>query len=251
LQKSLSDGHSTSGSAGTGLGAVQRNSDVFGVSSALGKGTAVFARVRLKGYPAQGGYVVANVTDPYPGETTCGDGWAVKRNAEAFAVILADGSGHGPLACAAADRAKAIFAEQVGGPIDQVAERIHRALAPTRGAAIAIAEIHPGSEGAQGRVNFVGIGNISAALLDGGNVRRMISHNGTAGHLAPRIRMFQYPCSQAPTIVMHSDGLSSRWNLDEYAGLAAAHPSLISGILYRDYRRGRDDATIVTVRGNF
>ena len=157
---------------------------------------------------------------------------------------MADGSGHGPEAHKAARRSIEIFRERAGWTVEQLAQAIDRALGATRGAAIAVAEIDPGG----GRVNFVGIGNISAALLDQGLVRRMVSNNGTAGHLAPRIRAFQYPFRGPPTVILHSDGLSARWDLSEYPGLITAHPSLIAAVLYRDFRRGRDDASIVVVR---
>ena len=51
-------------------------------------------------------------------------------------------------------------------------------------------------------------------------------------------------------MILHSDGLTARWDLGAYPGLIGAHPSLIAGILYRDYRRGRDDASVVAVRRN-
>jgi hypothetical protein len=76
----------------------------------------------------------------------------------------------------------------------------------------------------------------------------MLSHNGIAGYVAPRIRAFQYPYLGEPTVILHSDGLMARWDLNEYPGLTRAHPSLIAGILYRDFRRDRDDASIVAVR---
>jgi hypothetical protein len=76
----------------------------------------------------------------------------------------------------------------------------------------------------------------------------MVSHNGTAGHLAPRIREFTYPFTGKPLVILHSDGLSTKWGLADYPGLAASHPSLIAGVLFRDHRRGRDDATVVAVR---
>ena len=50
---------------------------------------------------------------------------------------------------------------------------------------------------------------------------------------------------------MHSDGLATQWQLDRYPGLAARHPSVIAGVLYRDFRRERDDVTVLvaTERG--
>jgi len=247
LNKALADGHSTSGTAGTGLGAIRRSADVFAVSSRGGRGTAVLARLKPEG-PAtvEGGYLIAGLCAPYPGETVCGDGWAIGASAARIAVLMADGSGHGPEAHKAALRAIEIFRAQTDRGVEPVAQAIDRALAVTRGAAVAVAEIDPAS----GQVNFVGIGNISAALIDQGSVRRMISNNGTAGHIAPRIRAFQYPFRHETTVIMHSDGLTPRWDLNDYPGLIAAHPSLIAGILYRDFRRGRDDASIVVVRSN-
>jgi hypothetical protein len=49
-------------------------------------------------------------------------------------------------------------------------------------------------------------------------------------------------------LIMHSDGVATRWNLEQYAGLASRHPALIAGVLYRDFTRGRDDATILVMR---
>jgi anti-sigma regulatory factor (Ser/Thr protein kinase) len=246
IQKSLADGHSTTGTAGSGLGSIQRNADVFGINSQTNRGTAVLARIRKKADHVTTGYLASVVNAPYPGEVVSGDGWAVKAVPHKVLALLADGSGHGQLAHAAAQRAIETFSERAGGSLVNVATSIHRALGATRGAAIAIAEIDPKERA----VSFVGIGNISAALVDGGTVRRMASHNGTAGHVAPRIHVFQYPFKDMPTIIMHSDGLTGRWDLTEYPGLLSAHPSLISAVLYRDYRRGRDDASVVTVRSN-
>ena len=47
---------------------------------------------------------------------------------------------------------------------------------------------------------------------------------------------------------MHSDGLMTRWNLQAYPGLLQRHPSLIAGVLYRDFVRGRDDVTVLTAK---
>ena len=72
----------------------------------------------------------------------------------------------------------------------------------------------------------------------------MVSMAGTAGFNTRKIRTFDYPFSHG-LIVLHSDGLASSWTVDRYPNLAALHPSLIAAILYRDFTRVRDDATVL------
>jgi hypothetical protein len=58
-----------------------------------------------------------------------------------------------------------------------------------------------------------------------------------------------YPWGTRALLIVHSDGLGTHWQLDKYAGLAAHRPSVIAGVLYRDFTRGRDDVTVLAVRG--
>ena len=39
-----------------------------------------------------------------------------------------------------------------------------------------------------------------------------------------------------------------RWDLPSYSGLLARHPAVIGGALLRDFRRQRDDASVVVVK---
>jgi hypothetical protein len=120
----------------------------------------------------------------------------------------------------------------------------HAGLRSTRGGALAVADVDLG----RGLVRFCGLGNISAAIVANGVVRRLVSQNGTAGHSAARIDEFSYPWPSGGLLVLHSDGLGTHWDLDRYPGLARRHPGLIAGVLYRDFTRGRDDATVIVAR---
>ncbi len=244
VPRSMEDGYSTAGSPGTGLGAIRRQADQFEVFSRPGLGTAILARIAA-GKPGKAAApLVGAVLAPYPGETACGDAWAFGLATGKPTLMAVDGSGHGVLAADAAAIAVRVFHDRLGDNPTLLVEDIHRALAPTRGAAVAVAQVDRAGK----VVRYVGIGNISGAILTGGEVRRMVSHNGTAGHIAPRIREFTYPYSAGAAILLHSDGLSNRWDMAHYPGLAASHPSLVAGVLYRDHRRGRDDASVVVMR---
>jgi hypothetical protein len=184
------------------------------------------------------------VVAPYPGETECGDAWAFATPDVGETVLVADGSGHGMLAARASERAVEAFVENTRCDTPALAVTLHRALASTRGAAIGLARV----DWRHRQIRFVGIGNIAGSVLSGGNVKRMVSHNGTAGHIAPRIAEFTYPFEGRPLLILHSDGLGTRWEISAYPGLSQLHPSLIAGVLYRDHRRGRDDASVVVLR---
>jgi anti-sigma regulatory factor (Ser/Thr protein kinase) len=245
MAKALRDGFSTAGSPGNGMGVMQNQTDQFEVFSRAGSGTAVVARIAAAASPPpQATPLIGAVVVPYPGETVCGDAWAFGAPNGKPTLLMVDGSGHGSQAEAAAKVAVQSFNDQLRENITVLVEEMHRALAPTRGAAVAVAQY----DRAQGIVRYVGVGNISGAAVSGAEVRRMVTHNGTAGHVAPRIREFDYPFAGGGTILLHTDGLSARWDLGQYPGLSMSHPSLLAGILYRDHRRGRDDASIVAMR---
>jgi len=240
----MQDGYSTAGSPGSGLGAIARLADAVQIYTRAGQGCAVMARF-VEG-PARGVRPMLGVAiAPYPGERVCGDNWSWNASSNGPTIMLVDGSGHGVEAARAAETAVRTFSENADAACEVVVERIHRALAPTRGGAVAVTRI----DAAAGVVRFVGVGNISAVLVNAGKARHMVSHNGTAGHVAPRIREFTYDFTGEPMVILHSDGLTSRWNLAAYPGLAGEHPSLVAGVLLRDHRRGRDDAAVVVMRG--
>ena len=244
VERCIADGYSTAGSPGNGLGAIVRQSDHVRIYSRPGRGTVLSARfvMQKSGPPPQ--MRVGAALAPYPGELVSGDNWAIGEAQDSRILLAVDGSGHGVEAARAADTAVRVFQDHVNDPCERLAERLHRALTPTRGAAIAIARVDPAAR----LVRYVGIGNINGVLAADGTTRHMISYNGTAGHLAPRIREMTYPFAATPTVILHSDGLTPRWDLAAYPGLAAQHPSLIAGVLLRDFRRGRDDALVVAMQ---
>ena len=159
-------------------------------------------------------------------------------------ILVSDGLGHGVLAAAASEVAVAVFRRHAALAPPDLLELVHRALHATRGAAVAVAEI----DRSRRVVRFAGIGNIAGTILADGKTRSLVSHHGTAGHDARRFQEFTYPWPAGATLVLHSDGLISHWTLDRHPGLAARHPMLVAGILYRDFRRGRDDTTVVVFR---
>jgi anti-sigma regulatory factor (Ser/Thr protein kinase) len=244
LAASLRDGHSTAGTRGEGLGAVRRLAHEFDAYSGP-KGSVVMARVWAGGAPA-GPLEIGAACQPLPNEYACGDAWACSATASRTRLLVVDGLGHGPLAARAAQVALEAFAgtDAAPGP-EAVVHALHAALRPTRGAALAVAELDMVSR----TLRFCGVGNIGGLLQDpAGAARGLVSHNGIGGHEARRIQEFSARWPSGGILVLHSDGITSHWTLKGESGLRARHAGVIAGVLFRDFRRVSDDATVVVLR---
>ena len=245
VAESRVDGVSRSGSAGTGLGAIARMADEHDIYSQPGRGTAVLARIwrSRPGTAPRTRLSVGGVSVAKPGESTCGDGWGVMKHASGAVIIVADGLGHGPEAAEAAREAIRIFQTHSKEGAAAVLRVVHDALRSTRGAAVAVADVDCDS----GMVTFSGIGNIAGAVL-AADRRNMVSQNGTLGHTVRTISEFTYAWVPDALVILNSDGLQSQWSLNAYPGIAVRDPSLVAAVLYRDFNRGRDDATVVVAK---
>lgn len=161
---------------------------------------------------------------------------------------MADGLGHGIIAAAAAQPAIAAVQQAQGKQSASELLRVaHEATKSTRGAAfgVAVLDTHVGL------VQFSGVGNIAAVVLSGDERRHLVTHNGILGHDCKSITAFSQPWRKNALLLLHSDGIGSHWDFDRYPGLLSRDPSLIAGILYRDFTRGRDDTTVVVVKDSF
>ena len=240
------DGYSTSGTLGHGLGAVRRQSDDCWIYTQP-TGTVIAATVRREqpAPPPRAPLDIGAVCVSMPGEEICGDAWTWRLREDRLAVLVADGLGHGLGAHDAARQALLTFGEEPETAPPAMLERVHTALRPTRGAAVAILAV----DLERGLARYSGLGNIAAAILrEDGSRQNLVSQNGIAGHAARRFQEFSYPVPPRSVIVLHSDGLGTHWNVAGYPGLLTRHPSLIAGVLYRDSSRRRDDVTVVVVR---
>jgi anti-sigma regulatory factor (Ser/Thr protein kinase) len=246
VAQAMTDGFSTAGTPGGGLGAMKRIATHFEVFTGRG-GTIVLLELGEappEDVPLEEGLPLAGLVAPYPGEKLSGDGWACHADAERTVVLLADGIGHGREAHDAAEEAIASFRDHASLPPGEILSYLNDALRKTRGAVAAVAEILP----AQRQVTYAGVGNISCVLLAAGKSRSLVSHNGTLGLTARKIQEFHADWPPDGVLVLHSDGVQTRWDLSAYSGLLARHSAVIAGALLRDFRRQRDDASVVVVK---
>ena len=247
----MRDGYSTAGSPGTGLGAVRRAAGFFDVFALENRGTTVLCRImdeapRPPLLHAPPRITVGGVCLPKPGEDAVGDAWTATLTRDVATISVADGLGHGIAASTASAAAVRIFAERSDLDIERLMHEAHGALRPTRGAAVGIARIHLSA----GRLDFTGVGNIAGTIAEDDRARRVVSLNGIVGHEMRKVQTFSYPWTASSVLVLQSDGIGTSWNAASYPGLLQHDPALIAAVIYRDFCRGNDDATVVVAKAS-
>lgn len=284
VRAALADGHSTAGTPGTGLGAIRRQSNQLSIYSQPGAGTVLRALVQKGGAhfnpprapaPGAGGPEIGAVCVPYPGEEVSGDGWQAEADESGISLAVADGLGHGAEAHAAAVAALDVLRRRSGLMPAALMELTHAALRATRGAALALVRLDLRRNG----LTFCGTGNISAVAFGMGKPNtamsaasaasvastsrlaepapiqperdsyQIVSRNGIVGHTMRGTQEFELTWSADALLILHSDGIGTRWDLSAWPGLATQPAVVIAAVLYRDFARRRDDATVVVVRG--
>jgi hypothetical protein len=177
-------------------------------------------------------------------DPACGDVWEIAIHGREVSILMIDGLGHGPEAEAAAMAgAKAFNRGPFALPVTLL-ENIDHEMRGTRGGVAALAQFTP----ARDKVRFIGIGDISAGLIGAESRRGLVSYPGIVGHRYRTASSADYPRSSAEELlVMHTDGLKSRWSFQDHPGLIYRHPAIIATVLCRDYNRGTDDVTVLVM----
>jgi len=244
VSAAMQDGHSTAGTLGIGLGAIRRLADFCDLYSVPGHGTALVARfwpVSREPVSREPSIRSAGLIRPIAGEVECGDAFGVLRTDDAVTAVLCDGLGHGPLAAAAAAAAlAAVLGEPASEPVTLL-ERAHRRMSGTRGGAVAVVQV------SRERARFAGLGNVAAFILSAGSRKSMLSVPGIAGYQARAFRQFEYEVPPGAAVILHSDGISSRWEAAAVPGVETKDPLLIAAVLLAEAGIHRDDAGVVVL----
>ncbi|GII60450.1 transcriptional regulator [Sphaerisporangium krabiense] len=239
----IRDGYSTTGTLGIGLGAITRLSDFYDIYSVPGKGTVLSMQFTARGATGPDS-MTCGLGRPVGDEIVSGDAFAFQETADTVTAIVCDGLGHGVGAAEASREAVRVFrADPEVTPLS-VIERTHRALGHTRGGAVAAIRIDRRARA----VTYAGIGNISGWIVTPTGRQGLLSLPGIAGHNARHLRETRYELPPHAVVVMHSDGLTERWDLAAYPGLLRHSAHVIAGTLFRDSAIRRDDASVLVIR---
>ncbi|PZR22620.1 MAG: serine/threonine protein kinase [Flavobacterium psychrophilum] len=250
LARMMQDGVSTSNTLGQGFGAIERLSHSSAVYSIPDWGTVVHSRV-YKDQPAmrteKNQFDFGAIKVCCPGEKICGDGYAVKKFADGYQFFMGDGLGHGINANEAVIEAIKAFESCREKSPAEVLKYIHLNVKKTRGLVATVSYLDYKLQ----RWLTCGVGNIATSLYTGLACKNYTPYNGIIGHNIPRtLNDSVQELNRYQTLIMHSDGLRTRWNLKDLPGLLKYDPGLIAAVLYKGNARYNDDMSIFTAKIN-
>ena len=254
--RDFADGFSTRASLGIGLGAVARMADSCDVvTPPSGYGVEIVCRKWLKEVPATtkppsvvGSPIPVEVgarSRPYPGLKVNGDAYVMRfpGGRHVLAAVI-DGLGHGVDAHEASVAAQGYIEANTDLDLVRLFRDVHRHLRRTRGAVMAAAVLYLDER----KVQFLGVGNIEAVLLNDETSTQLVSLGGIVGHNMRTLRPFEYPWDGHHTLVMCSDGIRSAWRTEIPHKILHAHPDILTETILRDFSRETDDATAIGIR---
>jgi phosphoserine phosphatase RsbX len=183
-----------------------------------------------------------------PGESVCGDrSIAVDVNGTGALIGVLDGLGHGAEAAEAANCGVQVLADSRAEPLDILAQRCHRALLGTRGAAMTLARIDFRTQ----TLSWIGIGNVAADLVAkhpaGVEVRSSARlAGGIVGARMPAVVAPQeVPIRPGDLLVFATDGIVEN-HLD---GIDFSVPApVIAEQILHSHAKDNDDALVLTAR---
>jgi len=185
----------------------------------------------------------ASFVRPLATEDVAGDGCLVDRWARGVLVAIADGLGHGRPAADASGSFLRVVRDARDGPLPIVLENAHRALARGRGAVAVVARFDE-----LGRsVEVAGLGNIGVFVASGrGETRHVVIPAGVLGSAFRTIRPQVLEFEEGDMLVLHTDGVSSRFPFDR---LRTLEPEAIARAVVTTYGKATDDAACAVAVG--
>jgi anti-sigma regulatory factor (Ser/Thr protein kinase) len=247
INQALTDGFSTTGSLGAGLGAVNRLMDQFDIQSQRRLGTRIVCRkwvrsdaVSLRPCPLAFGAASRSRSNI----EVNGDAFVIKPWAESALVGIIDGLGHGQFAHRAAQTARQYVESHFDQPLIEIFRGVGRTCRATRGVVMTLARF----DWAVQKVTLASVGNIEVRAFGPSGPLRFLVRRGIIGVHAPNPALTEQTWAPENLMVLHSDGLTTRWNWCDFHDLASEPATGIAQGLLRALAKQEDDATVLVVK---
>jgi len=250
LEQAIVDGYSTAGSLGTGLGTVNRLVDELAACSRPQPGGLRLICQRWI-RPRTNGLRMVDLacgvaTRSYRLLPENGDAFIVKQWERHALVGVIDGLGHGQFAQRAAQTARQYIEHHYDQPLESLFRGAGRACRATRGVVMALGHLDLDRH----KLTLASVGDIEVRLIGNPERFNFIVKRGIVGLNTPNPVSSEHSWTSDSLLIMHSDGLRTKWTWDEFSDVAGAAPQVIAKRLLEGLGRVDDDATVLVVRNS-
>jgi phosphoserine phosphatase RsbX len=178
---------------------------------------------------------VDSLTRPRTGEQACGDAVVVRREERHSLLAVIDALGHGVRAAEAATRAVDVLGRtSLEAGVLAIIDELDKALHGSRGACALVCVL------SGGKLEGCSVGNVE--LRSSGMTVPFLLTPGVLGARVRRPRVFVATASRRARLVAYSDGVSSRFHLDEFSPLSTEEACRA---IFERHRRAHDDASLL------
>jgi serine/threonine protein phosphatase PrpC len=201
---------------------------------------------------------IGAATRPYPGLKMNGDAFVIKTWSSGVLVALIDGLGHGEYAHRAAQKARFYIERHIEKPLEDIFQAVGRECRSTRGVVMALARFDYSESNAPllmecpaagpVRLTLASIGNIDVRLHQNPDDSRLFSRRGIVGKNASKPLVTRQNWHPGAMLVLHSDGLSSKWKWDQFEFLVDQSAAFMARRMVNKLAKEYDDATAIVVK---
>jgi phosphoserine phosphatase RsbX len=181
---------------------------------------------------------------PLPGEQESGDLQVVQSLEHGALLAVIDGVGHGREAARAANTAAMVLLDRPDDDLTTLLENCHRALRPTRGAAIRLVSIDIRNDS----ITWLGVGNVQGFLTGSpeGTVtdRFMLLSDGVVGFDLPELRTTTFDLRPGSVLALATDGI--RGEFTQLLDLDKS-PQQLADLILSECAQESDDALIMVL----
>jgi serine/threonine protein phosphatase PrpC len=174
-----------------------------------------------------------------------GDTFVIRQWDEHALAGIIDGLGHGEFAQRASNAARQYLETHFDQPFEALFQGVGRACRSTRGVVMSLARFDLANK----KITVAGVGNIEVRLIGGPRQSTQVMRRGIIGLTsAPKPVSTEHPWTADSVLVMHSDGIHTRWKWEELNQTGQAAPEELARRLVRNYGRIDDDATALVAK---
>lgn len=258
LGLALTDGFSSKGTLGLGLGAVRRLSDEFEVENRPDTDFEDSGlRVTFRKFNRSNISIRTGTSNRMTGldwwvESWCeskggtpynGDGvfWIQDEGLILAAVI--DGVGHGRTASEVTQTVIRVIKASSNDPLDHLVEIVHSKVGGSIGCQMGLIRIDKRT----GILRYVIVGNIRGFHLHGNRIFSLLSKSGTVGRTLPTLMVQEVVVKSGDMLVLHSDGISRGWVVKVREKRYPGFTERINGDFLMRYAKDSDDSSFMII----